>query len=267
MDGTAFRPPRRDRLGDVPRAIVVWAVCCVVSGACSPIGESADTRLPQPQHHGWTCADLNLNSSYFPVGTFHRLSSVRAVGLDQRQATKHSALLVAMREPPLACGASPFDEFRIVRVIHADAPVSIRASLSEAGAKLRVVTLEAPGWMVPPGELVIERRQAMAQAQWLDLQRAFESSGFWSMDPTPKGDEVDDLWIVEAVRGGTYRVVVTGSRSLGALQAVGTRMLALGGLAERDLAYDAPGVVRRVRRPLHSDPTSAPIEVPESFPK
>jgi hypothetical protein len=70
-----------------------------------------------------------------------------------------------------------------------------------------VAKLEAPTWLLPPGELVESRRHDISESQWSGLVGAIEAAGFWRLETSEKSMMNDgDPLIVEARRGEVYHI-------------------------------------------------------------
>ncbi len=88
-------------------------------------------------------------------------------------------------------------------------PVCVRIARTAEGARLRARVLDGKGGY-EPGRVAVDRNIALADEEWMTLDRHLEQAEFWAMTTRSADDGgVEDgaQLIVEGIKGGTYHVV------------------------------------------------------------
>jgi hypothetical protein len=203
--------------------------------------------MPEPGLRGSRvlprCDGTADSDRYFPLDTFRDL----AFNLDGSARADYAAFLQRMREPSLYCGPREVDSYRLLRLARGGTPLAVRIDRAANGATVTVAKLEAPTWLLPPGELVESRRHDISESQWSGLVGAIEAAGFWRLETSEKSMMNDgDPLIVEARRGEVYHVVERLSPARGgSFHTLAAVVLQLAQVTEESVDPGAPGV--RVR--------------------
>lgn len=200
---------------------------------------------------------------YFPVSAWNPQRSTA----DDQTHEYYANFLRAMGEPSLSCGAGANDAYRVTRLEHTGVPVTVRIARTASGIQVSSTKLEAPTWNLPPGDIVDQRHFETSIAAWDFVAAALERADFWRL-PTSQHRGAPDgpgtAWIIEARRGQSYHVVVKASPPKGAFRDLGVLILSVGGVTERELAGDAPGVKARPDAPQPGFPPPPPPPSPPS---
>ena len=88
-------------------------------------------------------------------------------------------------------------------------PITIRISKTSNGAVIIAKRLDGSGGYAP-GTLAESRSRELSRADWLQFQQLLQRLDYWS-DAVPEDHELGGLdgaqWILEGVRGDTYRAL------------------------------------------------------------
>ena len=126
--------------------------------------------------------------------------------------------------------------------------------------------LEAPTWLLPPGNLMGGGKASVDDAEWRELESALDAAGFWRMptnEPLNSQDDPGTAWIVEGRRGRQYHIVNRSSPRDTPYRDAGLVFLRLAGIREEELEANAPGVTfRPFRQPPHIPGLPPPPEPP-----
>lgn len=163
----------------------------------------------------------------------------------------YGLFLQATSEASLLCASDDANHFRLTYLPGGGAPLVIHVTDDRARALVRWSQLEAPVFMLPPGEVTARSTMPVDRVGIDRLTSALERSAFWTSPTSAPPSGANDPgveWLIEARVGGRYHVVLRSSPE-GEFRDLGRMFFRLAGRDERELAPDAPGVRRRAYRP------------------
>ena len=142
------------------------------------------------------CEGLPTDIAYF-AGTFP--------GGNRSEGQEFAKRLVALGEPPLACGRAPEPSYRLIERAPFEEILTLRVAAIDTHGELTFATM-TPGLPAPN-----KTHQNIAEEQWLVLKRSIAPSDVWSRPVYPLRDPPvlhGSSWYLEARDSGRYRVTI-----------------------------------------------------------
>ena len=106
-------------------------------------------------------------------------------------------------------------------------PIAVRIDIKADGSSQLTVKMTSGTGGFRPGHLTKNASTALTVAQTNEFRGEIKKYGFWQLESRPKETPGDDgaEWILEGVRGGTYRIVVRWTPKNGPVRDFGLFML------------------------------------------
>ena len=158
---------------------------------------------------------------FFPTGTF----SSNNEKLDSFKSRWYSEQLTALKEPSLfeskLDGTVQSYRFLWLRSFHP--PVAIRVLIHADGSGTLVTKMADGAGGYKPGNLIVDKTEPLSADRVKKISENIRRLGYWTLPERDTNREGFDgsQWVIEGVRGGTYRLVDRWSPENGPVRELG----------------------------------------------
>lgn len=171
----------------------LFVVCVALALGCTPLPEVRGGDAVRP-----SCPDDGSADYYFPVGSL--IPNDPEGDLRQRKALGAYYTAAGLRS--LSCGGTAAEEYRVFwGGSYSDTSMVVTTS----AAAVSVVEFKAPN--VPPFSVNRTAQAAVDSSRIDELRQRLATISFWTARPFVDIEGEGSVWMIEARRGTSYKVI------------------------------------------------------------